>query len=164
MVQEATRELVGAAAMRETMALFGTGLTVITGMVENEPVGFTLQAFSSLSLAPPLISVNVSRTSTSWPKIVNSGRFVVNVLGEGQEELALAFAKSGIDRFENVQWTRGRAGTPRLAGCVAWIECDLVATYEGGDHTIAVGGVRDLIEGTTRRPLLFFDRTFRTLA
>lgn len=156
--------MIGAAAMREAMACFGTGLTVITGITDDGPVGFTLQAFSSLSLEPPLISLNVSRSSTSWPEIVGSGRFVVNVLAEQHEELALAFAKRGTDRFEDVEWTTGRSGLPHLSGCIAWIECEVVALYEGGDHTIAVGGVLELILGEDRRPLIFFDRGFRKLA
>ncbi|WP_211368216.1 flavin reductase family protein [Microbacterium rhizomatis] len=162
-VHEATSVMVGGAAMRETMALFGTGLTVVTGMSGDGPVGFTLQAFSSLSLEPPLISLNVARSSSSWPRIVESGRFVVNVLAEGQDDLALTFGTRGTDRFGEVEWTRGSSGLPHLPGCMAWIECNLVATYEGGDHLIAVGSVRDLIEGTTRRPLIFFDREFRKL-
>ncbi|WP_280889126.1 flavin reductase family protein [Streptomyces sp. LBL] len=71
-------------------------------MGPDGPVGFTCQAFSSLSLRPPRIVLCPSRTSTTWPIISARGSFCVNVLAENQRSLGIQFAQSGGDRFQGV--------------------------------------------------------------
>jgi flavin reductase (DIM6/NTAB) family NADH-FMN oxidoreductase RutF len=141
--------------MREVLGHFASGVTVVTAVTATGPIGFTCQAFSSLSLDPPLVVFAPARTSRTWPRLREIGHFCVNVLAEDQDALSRAFARSGTDKFTGVPWTPSPHGSPVLRDVVAWIDCALEAEYEGGDHTLAVARVLDLGSDPGRRPLLF---------
>ena len=141
--------------MREVLGHFASGVTVVTAVTEDGPAGFTCQSFSSLSLDPPLVAFAPARTSRTWPKLRAIGRFCVNVLAEGQDDVSQNFARSGEDKFAGVRWSPSAHGSPVLDGVVAWIDGELWAEYDGGDHTIVVARVLDLGADPDRRPLLF---------
>lgn len=144
-------------AFRDVMGQFCSGVTVVTAMGTTAPVGFTCQAFSSLSLDPPRILLGVSRTSTSWPVIRNGTFFCVNVLAQHQHVLSDRFARSGGDKFREVAWTPSPDGAPRLADATAWIDCRLHTEYDGGDHLVVIGNVRRLkAPAEPREPLLYY--------
>ncbi len=147
---------VSAAVMREVLGHFVSGIVVVTAAGADGPLGFTCQSFSSLSLDPPLVSLAPARASTTWPRIRAAGAFCVNVLAAEHEDLSAAFARSGVDKFAGVTWTPGPSGAPVLEGVSAWVDCALWAEYDGGDHTIAVGRVRDLGADPSRPPLLYY--------
>ncbi|WP_324275067.1 flavin reductase family protein [Blastococcus brunescens] len=117
--------------LREVLGHFASGVTVVTADTDDGPIGFTCQSFSSLSLDPPLIAFAPARTSRTWPRLREIGRFCVNVLAEGQDDVSQAFARSGADKFGEVSWTPSAHGSPVLAGVVAWIDGELWAEYEG---------------------------------
>ena len=142
--------------MREVLGHFPSGVTIVTGMTDDGPAGFTCQSFSSLSLDPPLVLILPGRSSTSWPRIEATGRFCVNVLAEDQGELSTTFAQSGTDKFAGVEWRTSTLGSPILAGATAWIDCTLHASHDGGDHLIVVGAVQAL--ETAELPPLVFHR------
>jgi len=142
--------------MRLVMGHFCSGVTVVTAYGPHGPLGFTCQSFTSLSLDPPLVSFNPSRISTSWPRIREQKSFCINILSEDHEDLSNAFARSGGDKFAGVRWSPSPSGAPILAGVSAWIDCELWAEYDGGDHTIVVSAVRALGCDSSRRPLLFY--------
>jgi len=142
---------------RAVLGHFASGVTVVTATSEGGPVGFTAQAFIALSLDPPLVVTTAQRTSQSWPRIESVGAFAVNVLAEGQETLARTFAVSGVDKFTGVGWEPAPVtGAPLLEGALAWVECRLERTYDGGDHVIVAGRVLDLAVRGEGKPLLFY--------
>ena len=144
------------ALFKEAMGRFTTGVTIVSGIDDGKPVGFTCQSFVSLSIDPPYVAVAPARTSTSWPRIESSGTFAVNVLADDQEELCRGFATKGGDKFAGVGWSPGPfSGAPVLTGALAWLECRLEQLHDAGDHLIAVGRVLDL-QAREGRPLLFF--------
>jgi 3-hydroxy-9,10-secoandrosta-1,3,5(10)-triene-9,17-dione monooxygenase reductase component len=149
--------------MREVLGHFASGVTVVTADTEDGPIGFTCQSFSSLSLDPPLIAFAPARTSQTWPRLRAMGRFCVNVLAEGQDAVSQNFARSGADKFAGVAWTPSPHGSPVLDDVVAWIDGELWAEYDGGDHTIVVARVLDLGAHPDRRPLLFHRGTYGLL-
>ncbi|MEU3738431.1 flavin reductase family protein [Streptomyces sp. NPDC032198] len=148
-----------AGEFRRVLGNFATGVTVITAPAsegEAGPAGFACQSFSSLSLAPPLVSFMVARTSTTWPRIARAGVFCVNVLGADQGALCRGFAVSGADKFAGVVYDAAPVtGSPRLAGVPAWIDCTIQAVHTGGDHLIVVGRVDALGATDDGEPLLF---------
>jgi 3-hydroxy-9,10-secoandrosta-1,3,5(10)-triene-9,17-dione monooxygenase reductase component len=145
---------------RRVLGHFVTGVTVVTAGHADGPVGFTCQSFNALSLDPPLVLLCASKTSTSWPKVAATGRFGVNLLAHDQIALCRRFAVSGGDKFADVSWTAGRfSGAPIPSGTLGWLECEIVNTYEGGDHWIVVARVLDLAAATDRLPLTFFRGT-----
>ena len=141
--------------MRDVLGHFVSGVTVVTAMGTEGPVGFTCQSFSSLSLDPPLVAFAPARTSTTWPRLRAAGRFCVNVLSDEQSHLSRQFARSGTDKYAGVQWAPSPHGSPMLDGVVAWIDATLEAEHDGGDHTIVVARVLDLGADASRTPLLF---------
>jgi 3-hydroxy-9,10-secoandrosta-1,3,5(10)-triene-9,17-dione monooxygenase reductase component len=118
-------------------------------------VGFTCQSFSSLSLEPPLVAFAPARSSRTWPQLREAGRFCVNVLSDEQSDLSRQFSRSGTDKYAGVSWSPSPLGSPRLDGAVAWIDSELWAEYDGGDHVIVVARVLDLGADAARTPLLF---------
>ncbi|HXX90782.1 MAG TPA: flavin reductase family protein [Acidimicrobiales bacterium] len=140
---------------REVLGHFATGVTIVTAIEDGEPVGFTCQAFTSLSLEPPLVALAPAKNSTSWPRIANAGSFCVNILAEDQEALCREFAVSGGDKFRGVGWRPGATGAPVLDGALAWVECAFEHAYDAGDHELVVGRVLDL-GVTPARPLLYY--------
>ena len=152
------------ARFREVLGHFATGVTVVTAVEDGIPVGFTCQSFTSLSLDPPMVALAPGKSSTSWPRIAQAGAFCVNILADHQEALGRTFALSGGDKFSGVDWAAGPvAGTPVLEGCLAWVECELEAIHDAGDHELVVGLV--LATGVGRgRPLVFYRSGFGTFA
>lgn len=130
--------------MRQVLGHFPSGVTIVTGITPEGPAGFTCQSFASLSLEPPLVLLLAGRSSTSWPRIRDTGRFCVNVLSTAQEMLSGTFAQSGTDKYAGVEWEPSPLGLPILAGSTAWVDCTLHAEHEGGDHLIVVGAVQGL--------------------
>lgn len=145
------------ARFRQVLGHFCSGVTIVTGIHDGEPVGFTAQSFSSVSLDPPLVLVCPAKSSSSWPRISAGGAFCVNVLADDQEVVCRAFAARGPDKFRGIGWTPA-AGTasPVLTGSLAWIDCRLEAEHDAGDHVIAVGRVVDMGLLSEGPPLLFY--------
>lgn len=145
-----------AATFRTVLGHFCTGLTIVTAVDLGEPVGLTCQSFASVSLDPPLVLFVAARSSYSWPRIRSAGSFCANVLSDHQEHLGRSFAMKGADKFAGVGWRPGATGSPILDGCLAFVECELDAVHEAGDHDIVVGRVVDLGLAGEGRPLLFY--------
>jgi flavin reductase (DIM6/NTAB) family NADH-FMN oxidoreductase RutF len=152
------------AQFKKAMSQFATGVTIVAGLEEGQPVGFTCQSFVSLSIDPPFIAVAPARTSTSWPRIARAGNFCVNVLADHQQDLCQGFAVSGGNKFKGVDWSPAPAtGAPLIAGSLAWVDCEVELVHDAGDHELIIGKVLDLgsNEGS---PLLFVGSKFATVA
>lgn len=146
---------------RNTMGQFCTGVVIATGTLRGEPAGFAAQSFVSLSLDPPLIGLCPGKSSSSWPKLRDSGNFCINVLGSDQKAICDIMAKTGIDKFSALNWRAGKTGSPILDGVIAYIDCELVAEHDAGDHTVAIGRVVDLaVCAPEKAPLLFFQGNY----
>lgn len=149
---------------RAVLGHFATGVGVVTSIDSDRPVGVTIQSFCSLSLEPPLILLCPSRASTTWPRIRKSGRLCVNVLAEGQADVARQFARTGGDKYRGTAWRPAPVtGSPVLEEALAWIDCDLQSEHDGGDHTVAICRVLALDADHGRRPLVFFQSGFQRL-
>jgi flavin reductase (DIM6/NTAB) family NADH-FMN oxidoreductase RutF len=151
--------------LRRVMGHFATGVTIITTRsAAGELHGLTANAFTSLSLDPPLLLVCVDKKAESYPAFEESKVFTVNILAEDQEALSRRFAVSGGGgkKFEGVAYHLGANGAPIIEETVAYIECSLHAAYDGGDHTIYLGEIQQA-EITEGKPLLFFRGGYRAL-
>jgi 3-hydroxy-9,10-secoandrosta-1,3,5(10)-triene-9,17-dione monooxygenase reductase component len=150
-------------ALRDAMARFPTGVTVITALTEAGPAGLTANAVSSLSLDPPLMLAAVDRGSRTLRSLEAAGHFGVNVLGAGAADLAVAFAqKLPMDeKWLQVGWSEN-AGIPALDAAIVWIGCELQDVISGGDHVIVTGRVNAIAE-RPGDPLLFHDGGYRPL-
>ncbi len=147
---------IDAREFRTALGHFCTGVTVITGIADGEPVGFACQSFSALSLDPPLVLFCPGRQSRAWAVIERTGHFVVNVLSEDQRGVSTTFGARVTDKFARVPWTPAASGAPILTEALGWIDCAVDAVHDGGDHQIVVGRVTELGAPRADRPLLFF--------
>lgn len=143
---------------RRVLGQYPTGVCVVTADTPGiGPCGMVVGSFTSVSLAPPLIAFYPARSSTSWPKIASAGSFCVNILGADQEDICRAFSAKAGNKFEGVSFRPAPAtGSPVLNGAVAWIDCDIEAVRDAGDHVLVLGRVRELDLESPRLPLLFF--------
>ena len=150
--------------LRRVTGHFATGVTIITTASKSgAPFGLTANAFTSVSLNPPLLLVAVDKKAESYPHFEESKVFTVNILSDEQETLSRKFAVSGGDKFQGVAYQMGANGVPILDGALAYLECKLYAVYDGGDHTLFLGEIE---EARTReiKPLIFYRGGYRALA
>ena len=141
---------------RAALGRFASGVTVLTTRAtDGTALGMTATAFSSVSLAPPLVLVCVDLDAAALPALTVGAAFAVHVLAESQTALSQRFASSEADRFAGLPVTRGLDGVPLLDGVLARLECRVTATYPGGDHLIVVGEVHEATLGE-EAPLLYF--------
>jgi len=155
-----------AGRFREVLGRFCTGVAVVTSSYDGRPVGLTCQSFASVSLDPPLVMFVPARTSRAWPLMQRAGRFCVNFLAAGQEEVSAVMASKGADKFAEVSWRPSpRLGSPLLDGVIGYVDCTVHAVHEAGDHYVVVGRVQDLAlpEGEAE-PLLYFEGRYRSLS
>jgi flavin reductase (DIM6/NTAB) family NADH-FMN oxidoreductase RutF len=146
---------------RDLMATVCAPVTVVTTADEAGPHGATVSAFASLSLRPPLITVALDRRSALLDRILGTGRLGVNVLGSGDDDVALRFARvTGADRFDGVGWSPEH-GLPRLDCAAGWAACELRQAVDGGDHLLLIGLVVHA-ESRHAAPLVYGHRTFGT--
>jgi flavin reductase (DIM6/NTAB) family NADH-FMN oxidoreductase RutF len=142
-------------AFRRALGHFPTGVTIITARAANgDAVGLTVTSFNSVSLRPPLILWSLGVRSPNLPRFRECRHYAVNVLAEGQAELAHRFGSSQAAKFDGATWREGLGGAPVLEGCAAHFECRNEFCHPGGDHVIFVGQV-ERFESFNRASLLF---------
>jgi 3-hydroxy-9,10-secoandrosta-1,3,5(10)-triene-9,17-dione monooxygenase reductase component len=149
---------------RQVMGHFATGVTVITGLHEGQPVGFACQAFAALSLDPPLVLFCPAKSSGTWPRIARIGELGVNVLSAGQRDLARRFGVTAADKFAGVDWSAAPNGAPLLAGVLTWACCTVETVLEAGDHFVVTARVTALGDSVPGQPLLFYRGRFSDCA
>ncbi len=154
-------------ALRKIRGLFVSGVTAVTTTYEGRLRGVAVSAFSSVSLDPPLVLICVAKETSSQDMIAASGVFAVNVLSDDQEFLSDRFAARAPivnDRFEGVPYHVAVTGAPILEKSLAWYDCRVAATHDGGDHTIFVGRVEAMGFGDpARRPLVYYANRYARL-
>lgn len=146
---------------RDVMSRFPTGVTVVaTLMADGTPRGLTVNAFTSVSLDPPLVLVCIDRRASSHDPLIQAGTFAVTILASDQAEVAQRFAGDPAEgRFEHVRWLQSEGGNPVLKGGAAWLECVLERVVEAGDHSMLLARVTQ--SGTSgREPMVFHAGTF----
>ncbi len=160
------RPLAAARRFRDVLSQFGSGVTVVTTMSGDEPVGMTCQSFSSVSLDPPLVMFVPAKTSRAWPMIQRAGRFCVNVLGGDQADAVEPDGQPGCRQVR-----RGRLGGVAAHGLARAgrhprpHRLHVHAVHEAGDHYVVIGRALDLQVGDEPGdPLLFFRGQYRTTA
>ena len=149
--------MISADDFRRILGHFATGVTVITVRdPDGRPTGLTASAFTSVSLDPPLILVCVDHKSQSYPSMIVSKTFAVNILSLEQEAISRRFATTKIEnKFEGVSFTLSPLGLPLIDSALAHLECATVNIHPEGDHTIFVGRVEQ-VQSSAGLPLVYY--------
>lgn len=140
---------------RQVMGHFATGVTVVTTIGPEGPVGVTVNAFTSVSLNPPLVLICIDRSSQTIDIFRESKAFAVNILTDEQEEYSRCFSTRTLDRhgqFCTAAYHTVATGAPVLDTMLAFVDTRVVAEYPGGDHVIFLAQV--VAMGTAERVLL----------
>lgn len=128
--------------LRDAFGAFMTGVTVVTtNDVQGQPIGFTANSFSSVSLDPALLLVSIDKRSANFDNFTQCPHFAINILAEQQKETSNIFAQKIADRFSLVKWRKGEFNTPLLDDSSAWFECAMHQVVDAGDHAILIGKV-----------------------
>lgn len=137
-----TRQSFDPRDLRNAFGTFMTGVTVVTATdAQGDPVGFTANSFSSVSLDPPLLLVCLANSSSNFETLTQASGFAINILSEGQKDVSNTFARPVEDRFATISWKTGPNGNPILSDVSAWFDCSMHKTVEAGDHVILIGRV-----------------------
>ena len=156
---------------RRVMGRFATGVTIVTTRAGDDAHGTTMSAVCSVSLQPQLVLVCVDHESDIHTLIRESGVFAINMLHEGQADLAIELSHKGTPeqqaahRLENLPHRNGETGAPLLEDSLAHVECRVENTVEAGDHTIYVGAVVAAdVNPHADRPLLHYEGRYESLS
>jgi flavin reductase (DIM6/NTAB) family NADH-FMN oxidoreductase RutF len=148
---------------RRVVSHFASGVTIITTGEHGALYGTTASAVSSLSMDPPMMLVCLNRSSSTHDAIKRSGVFAINILAEGQGDLAYRFAsKRIVDRFEGVDHSIADNGVPVLGGSLASIVCETEELANGGTHTVFLARVLAATSGEGE-PLTYYRGKFGRL-
>ena len=152
---------------RKTLGAFATGVTVVTTSGEEHAYGMTANAFSSLSLDPPLVLVCIRSGAEGMAQITQNRVFAVNILAAHQEPISRYFASKtrprGRDAFAEIDHRIGVTGSPIIADIAGALDCRLYSSQEAGDHHILVGEVLALQVFEEVEPLVFHGGRYRVV-
>lgn len=154
------------AAFRRVMGQFATGVTVITVQHGDHIHGMTANAFTSVSLEPPLVLFCVTKSARMAALIREVRGFAINILAEHQQEVSRQFAGSRKDDLDRVVALKRGPIAPLVDGSLAALSCLTETVHEGGDHWIVVGrviGVHEPVTDVQREPLVFFRSRYQQL-
>ena len=162
-------EGVDPARFRTAMGAFATGVTVVTvRSPDGELYGMTVNAFSSVSLAPPLVLVCLGAPGRGQELVERAGVFSVNVLAESQQDVSRWFAgrrrPDDARMFDGIAVGTGATGCPVLLEAAASYDCRVDRVVAAGDHVIVIGEVAALRHAPEVQPLVFHDGGYRGLA
>ena len=158
------------ADIKQAMASFVTGVTVITATHAGQDFGMTCNSFNTVSLDPAIVLWSIRKSSTNREHFERAGGYTVNILSLAQEPLAMRFTKgSHAERFAGLELARLATGRPQIVGSTAWFDCELERIISAGDHDIMLGRVlsfglhADASVGARAEPLVYAQRQFGRL-
>lgn len=146
---------------RRVMGRFATGVTVVSFMLTNRPVGMTVNSFLSVSMEPPLILISVRKASSFVEHVRVGSRFGINILSEQQRKLGPHFANQP-EPGANARF-HDHAGTPLLDDSLAHIVARVVDIHPAGDHLLFIAEIEHLEHGPEAQPLIFFSGRYKQI-
>ena len=142
-------------AFRQALGAFPTGVAVVTATTEAEPVGITVNSFTSVSLDPPLVLWCLKNDSQRFTSFVEAGHYTISILGTEHEDVSSRLAKQGEHRLHDMGLMATELGPPALADALAVFECEAYAMHDAGDHKILIGRVLRFARRDAGAPLVY---------
>jgi 3-hydroxy-9,10-secoandrosta-1,3,5(10)-triene-9,17-dione monooxygenase reductase component len=151
---------------RSLMGNLPTAVTVVAAQTASGPAGLVVGTFTSVSLNPKLVGFMPTSHSRAWARLREAGRFTASILTSDQKEICRRLAGRWPDRFDAVELVPTSGDTVAIAGCLAWLECEVVAEHPAGDHSLVLASPGEMsLNRPQGRPLVFFrgkyHRTFQ---
>lgn len=117
---------------------------------------FTATWLSQASMQPPLVMLGCRKDGTSDRHILETRVFTVNLLADGQKDLAAKFFRcppAADGRFGDVPFRVAENGCPAFAQTLGTLECEVVASVDEGDHRVYVARVTSAVRHNEGNPL-----------
>ncbi|NMO01541.1 flavin reductase family protein [Gordonia sp. TBRC 11910] len=150
-------------SLRQAYSAFPSGVVAVCRRLDGEPVGMAASAFSTVSLDPPLVSLCVQNTSTTWPRLRGTGSIGVSVFSSEQAVLCRQLAGPADKRFDGITPLHAGDEAIFIPGAAASLSCSLYNEIPAGDHTIVLLRIDALHADPGVEPLVFHASTFRLL-
>ena len=150
--------------LRQAYGTFPSGVTALCALVDGIPVGMAASSFTSVSMDPPLVSICVANTSSTWARLRSAQRLGVSVLAAGHEGAARQLSAKTGDRFAGLGLEVTDAGAILIEESAAWLDCTLFQEVPAGDHVMLLLRIEALRSFPDQHPLVFHGSTFRQLA
>jgi flavin reductase (DIM6/NTAB) family NADH-FMN oxidoreductase RutF len=156
---------VNSSLFKRCMGKFATGITIVTTLAPGgKKMGVTVNSFNSVSLEPSLILFSLKKKSHFYSYFDECRYCTVNILSEKQRHLSAMFTKTVDEDWRQVKTVSDTmTDSPAIADTLAFLECEVFAKYDGGDHTIFVCKVVNLVEQSNDNPLVYFSSEYRVL-
>lgn len=148
--------------LRDAFGRFPSGVTAICALENAIPIGMAASAFVPVSLDPPLASVCVQKTSTTWPRLRRLERLGISFLGESHDAAARQLADKTGDRFAGIEWDATENGAVFVGGATAWLECTIHEEIPAGDHQIVLFRIERFTTHPKVNPLIFHSSRFHS--
>ena len=153
--------------LRELMARFATGVSVVAARHGPLLAGMTANAIASISIDPPILMASIAVKAETHGAIIGSHSFSVSVLAADQQALAECFAQpttaNKLKRFCDAAWHEAETGSPILEGALAYFDCRLTERHPGGDHTLFLGEIVAAGYREDAAPLIWYGSRYRGL-
>ncbi len=153
--------------LRELMARFATGVSVVAARHGPLLAGMTANAIASISIDPPILMASIAVKAETHGAIIGSHSFSVSVLADDQQALAECFAQpttaNKLKRFCDAAWHEAETGSPILEGALAYFDCRLTERHPGGDHTLFLGEIVAAGYREDAAPLIWYGSRYRGL-
>lgn len=124
--------------LREAFGIFPTGVVAVAAEVDGQLVGLAASSFTSVSLDPPLVSINLAKSSKTWPDLRRAGHLGVTVLADTQDVVCRQLAGPVEHRFEGLAHRTSEKGAVTLDDGLAQFDCTIFQEVEAGDHTLVL--------------------------
>ncbi|MBD0023627.1 flavin reductase [Gordonia pseudamarae] len=149
--------------LRRAFSCFPSGVVAVCARIGDELVGMAASAFTTVSLEPPLVSLCVQNTSTTWPRLRGVSEVGVSVFAGDQSALCRQLAGPAHLRFAAIEPLHTEAGAVFVPGAAASLSCSLYNEIPAGDHTLVLLRINQLDADPAVEPLVFHASGFRTL-
>lgn len=154
--------------IRDLMARFATGVSVVAARHGPLLAGMTANAVASISVDPPLMMASIGKRAETHRAIIGSHAFAISVLADDQQALAECFARpttaEKLTGFCGASWEEAETGSPVLDGALAFFDCRLTERHDGGDHTLFLGEIVAAGFREDAEPLLWYASAYHRLA
>ncbi|KSU58657.1 flavin reductase [Gordonia sp. SGD-V-85] len=153
--------------MRDAYSCFPSGVVAVCCEQRDGDsttlIGMAASSFTTVSLDPPLVSVCVQNTSTTWPRIRTAPAIGVSVFAGDQIELCKQLAGSSEHRFDGITPLSTDRGAVFVPDAAAHLSCTIHNEIQAGDHTVVLLEIETLRADPDIEPLVFHASTFRAL-
>jgi flavin reductase (DIM6/NTAB) family NADH-FMN oxidoreductase RutF len=149
--------------LRNAFASFPSGVVAVAARVDGELVGMAASSFTSVSMDPPLVSICVQKSSSTWPRLALSNRIGISVLSDAHHVACQKLSSKEGDRFQDLAITETEVGAVFIDGSSSHFDCSVWSEVSAGDHKIVLLHVKGIDVKPDCLPMVFHASGFRRI-